>query len=68
MNSDLPCFQINPNGTQMSKLLGRLNSAQRKAVTHKDGHLLIIAGPGSGKTQTIARSIAYAIEKGRVAT
>ena len=29
---------------------------------HKDGPLLIIAGPGSGKTRTIACSIAYAIE------
>ena len=48
----------------MSKLLEELNPAQREAVTHKDGPLLIIAGPGSGKTRTIAYSIAYAIEKG----
>lgn len=46
----------------MSKLLDGLNPAQREAVTHKDGPLLIIAGPGSGKTRTIACSIAYAIE------
>ena len=46
----------------MSKLLNGLNSAQQKAVTHKDGPLLIIAGPGSGKTRTVVRSIGYAIE------
>ncbi len=48
----------------MSKLLERLNSSQREAVTHKDGPLLIIAGPGSGKTRTVVHSIAYAIKKG----
>ena len=48
----------------MSKLLDGLNPAQREAVTHKDGPLLIIAGPGSGKTLTVAHSIAYAIKNG----
>ena len=46
----------------MSKLLDRLNPSQREAVTHTIGPLLIIAGPGSGKTRTIVHSIAYAIE------
>ena len=48
----------------MSKLLEGLNLAQQEAVTHKAGPLLIIAGPGSGKTRTVVHSIAYAIEKG----
>ena len=48
----------------MSKLLKRLNPAQREAVTHTIGPLLIIAGPGSGKTRTVVHSIAYAIENG----
>ena len=48
----------------MSKLLDRLNPAQREAVTHTIGPLLIIAGPGSGKTRTVVHSIAYAIENG----
>ena len=47
----------------MSKLLDGLNPSQREAVKHEKGPLLIIAGPGSGKTETVARSIAYAIEK-----
>ena len=46
----------------MSKLLDGLNASQQKAVTHTDGPLLIIAGPGLGKTRTVARSITYAIE------
>ena len=46
----------------MSKLLDGLNPSQQKAVTHTIGPLLIIAGPGSGKTRTVVRSIAYAIE------
>ena len=48
----------------MSKLLEELNLSQREAVTHKIGPLLIIAGPGSGKTRTVVHSIAYAIENG----
>ena len=45
----------------MSKLLDGLNRSQQEAVRHTDGPLLIIAGPGSGKTRTVVRSIAYAI-------
>ena len=48
----------------MSELLKDLNPAQREAVTHESGPLLIIAGPGSGKTRTVVHSIAYAIENG----
>ena len=44
--------------------LEQLNPSQRKAVTHEVGPLLIIAGPGSGKTRTVVHSIAYAIENG----
>lgn len=48
----------------MSEFLKDLNPAQREAVTHTIGPLLIIAGPGSGKTRTVVHSIAYAIENG----
>jgi len=39
-----------------------LNPSQQKAVTHGRGHLLIVAGPGTGKTHTLTHRIAYAIE------
>ena len=47
----------------MPTSLEKLNRSQQEAVTHGTGPLLIIAGPGSGKTCTVVHSIAYAIEE-----
>ena len=40
-------------------MLSQLNDAQKEAVTHIDGPMLILAGAGSGKTKTITTRLAY---------
>ncbi len=44
-------------------ILKGLNPEQKKAVTHREGPLLVIAGAGTGKTMAIIRRIAYLIAK-----
>ncbi len=48
----------------MLKMLDSLTESQRKAVLHKDGPLLVVAGPGSGKTRVITQRIAALIDSG----
>jgi len=58
-----------PNKTKDStpiKTLDSLNKDQLKAVKHKTGPLLIVAGPGTGKTLTLTHRIAYVITERKV--
>jgi len=46
----------------MSDILENLNEEQKKAVTHTDGPIMIIAGAGTGKTTVMTKRIAWLIE------
>ena len=49
----------------MSIDLSQLNIAQKQAVTHDQGPIMLIAGAGTGKTTVITQRIANLIEQGK---
>ena len=44
--------------------LDALNPSQQRAATHVEGPLLVLAGPGSGKTRVVTQRIAHLISVG----
>ncbi len=48
----------------MQEYLQGLNDAQREAVLHRDGPIMIVAGAGSGKTKVLTTRIAHLMATG----
>jgi DNA helicase-2/ATP-dependent DNA helicase PcrA len=53
-------------GSVEPSVLSALNDQQRQAVTHQAGPLLILAGPGTGKTRTLTARIIYLVQEQQV--
>jgi len=61
----LPKLYLSVNIMYMAIDLKQLNKDQKKAVTHDQGPVILIAGAGTGKTTVITQRIAYLIEQGK---
>ncbi len=55
------------DSASVSRLLAGLNEQQRAAVLCTDAPLVIVAGPGTGKTRTLTVRIAYLVQEKGVA-
>jgi DNA helicase-2/ATP-dependent DNA helicase PcrA len=54
------------SGVASDDPLGSLNVEQRRAAERREGPVLVVAGPGTGKTRTLVARITHLIERGIV--
>lgn len=63
--SEQICYDVSMNPKiESTDYLAGLNPAQKEAVLHEKGPLLIFAGAGAGKTKTITHRIMHLIKNG----
>ncbi|HHV62792.1 MAG TPA: UvrD-helicase domain-containing protein [Firmicutes bacterium] len=59
--SPVPGEPVRPTASAAPLPADGLNRAQREAVMAESGPIIVIAGPGTGKTRTLAHRIAYLV-------
>jgi len=60
--------KLMPMTDEVQKLLKGANEAQKQAIMHDNGPLLIVAGAGTGKTSVLTKRLAYLVETEKAKT